>query len=173
MRALCRASSTVAASLGEAFTRRTTATQLLLAGHEDVRCVNIMCERVGSGCACRLAQPLSRMPLLQVLDLSANALPTLPDEVLASLPALRELRLADNALTELRLPADSASMLGSLEVLDLRRNRLALVGLRLPLLEALPRLRALRLAGNAALETGAGRKALDASSLGTKVQWDA
>jgi hypothetical protein len=50
----------------EAFTRRTTATQLLLAGHEDVRCVNIMCERVGSGCG-----PI-RMPVAQPLSSPEN-----------------------------------------------------------------------------------------------------
>jgi Leucine-rich repeat (LRR) protein len=103
-----------------------------------------MCEKVGQGCACRLALTLSRMEALRELDVSHNTLRVLPDAV-ASLPRLRVLSAAGNALTS--LPALPPGGWGELEELDLRDNALRL--LPIAALEALPFLRKVWLAGNA------------------------
>ena len=146
-----------ARSLAEAFTLRATATTLLLPASPDLRCMNLMCERAGQGCACRLSLSLERMPLLSHLDVSDNSLPQLPD-ALFMLPRLRELRAPRNALSSLPAALAGAALL---EVLDLRWN--AFATLPVAALEALPALRELNVEGNP-LEEGA-RAALLASSL--------
>lgn len=132
----------IAHSLAEAFTLRASATRLLLPSSPDLRCLTIMCEHLGRGCACRLSLSLERMPQLTHVDVSGNALPALPDALL-SLPALRELRASGNALAGLPATLRGAA---ALEVLDLRDNLFRT--LPLGLLEGLPALRRLHVAGN-------------------------
>lgn len=172
----------VATSLAEAFSKRDTAEELRLPGHPDIRCVNLMCAKVGRGCACRVALSLSRMPRLRMVDLSANALPDLPDS-LAQLPALEELHLQDNELTGLAVLARAApGALSRLRVLDLRRNKIGRLwkpgaspgpasalhgdeGLPLAALEALDSLQEVRLEGNPILKHGPSVSALQSSLL--------
>jgi len=137
------AAITIARTLSEAFTLRATASRLLLPSSADLRCVTIMCENLGHGCACRLSLSLERMPLLTHVDVSENGLPVLPDSLFSSLPALREVRAGGNALTALPASLRGAA---ALEVLDLRGNKLE--ALPLAALEGLPALRELHVAGN-------------------------
>jgi hypothetical protein len=68
-------------TLAEAYTHREAATEVLLSSSKDLACVNLMCERIGQGCACRLALSLDRMPLVHTVDVRGNKLPVLPDSV--------------------------------------------------------------------------------------------
>jgi hypothetical protein len=133
----------IARSLSEAFLHRATATQLLLAYSPDVACVNLMCEHVGGGCACRVSLSLERMALLEEVDLRGNRLPQLP-ESLFTLPRLRVVRASGNALQA--LPRSLGARCSALEALDIGDN--ALRDLPLAALAALPSLRRLRVAGN-------------------------
>lgn len=112
-----------ARSLAEAYALREVATALLLRGHADLRCVNIMCEQVGRGCACRLALSLSRMRALRRVDVARNALPTLPAS-LFELPALEAVSAGGNALRE--FPA-AALQSPTLVALDLSGNAISAV----------------------------------------------
>ncbi len=127
----------------------------------ELRCVNMMCEKVGAGCACRLALSIGRMAALEHVDISGNALPVLPDS-LFSLARLRVLRAADNQLAQVR--AEDVARLTSLEELDLRGN--ALKALPLAALDRLPQLRRVLVAGNpGAQPAGAGYPELSGSRL--------
>ena len=134
---------TVARSLGEAYQNRATALSLLLSKSPDLACVNLMCEHVSKGCACRLSLTLERMESLRELDISNNALPLLPDSLFSSLPFLSTVRASSNHLRA--LPA-SLRQCKTLEVLDLRENSLEI--LPLEALETLPLLKSLLLGGN-------------------------
>ena len=136
-----RRAHTVATSLAEAYACRATATSLSLVNSPDLRCVNLMCGHVGAGCACRLSLTLERMPCLCELDVSGNALPTLPDLARAA-PCLKVLRVRGNALTAL------GALPPSLQELDVRDNRLTATALYRAL-APLPILRRLWLSGNA------------------------
>lgn len=116
--------------------------ELLLPKSDDLVCRNIMCEFVGSSCACRLALVLERVPQLERMDLSNNQLRLLPDPVFA-LTKLTHLDLSQNALTTI---SERIQELSALEVLDLRQNQLT----QLPeqALDALPQLREIRVSGN-------------------------
>jgi hypothetical protein len=114
-----------ARSLAEAFVLRASAAALLLRGHGDLRCVNLMCEHAGGGCACRLALSAGRMPRLRFVDVSGAALPALPADLFA-LPALEAVAAADNALPALPPAALSAAAAG-LVALDLSGNRIGSV----------------------------------------------
>jgi Leucine-rich repeat (LRR) protein len=132
----------LARTLAEAFTHRSTAVSLLLPSSADLRCNNLMCEHVTAGCACRLALSLERMPLLEVVDVRSNGLPVLPDSLFA-LPRLHTLRAAGNALRAL---PPSLAACASLTHLDLGSNRLQ--SLPMEALAALPLLSRLRITGN-------------------------
>lgn len=141
-----RAASIVAHSLDSAYKLRATATSLLLSSSPELRCVNLMCEKVGYGCACRLALTVSRMPALLELDVSHCALDSLPESVWGC-GTLTRLIANGNLLTH--LPDNAAHMPRSLIELDVRDNVLAAVPWKA--LAALPSLRSLRVSGNAAL----------------------
>lgn len=144
--AVCFSSSTtephVARSLRDVARDGKAVQELLLPNSDDLVCRNIMCEFVGSSCACRLALVLERVPQLERMDLSNNQLRLLPDPVFA-LTKLTHLDVSQNALTSL---SERIQELTALEVLDLRHNQL----MQLPeqALDALPKLREIRVSGN-------------------------
>lgn len=94
-------------------------THLLLPNSLDLQCRNLMCERVGECCVCRLSLTLDRTPFLKVLDLSNNQLDRLPDN-LWTLKHLEELNLSENNLTQ--LPIDKIDQLTRLKLLTLTGN---------------------------------------------------
>lgn len=73
-------------------------TSICLRASEDLKCVNLFCEKVGGPCICRLERAISNDRLLQsvqVLDLSENCLTHLPPS-LARFKNLQELDLNNN-----------------------------------------------------------------------------
>jgi hypothetical protein len=132
-----------ARTLAEAYALRATATRLLLRASPDVRCVNLMCEHVGGGCACRVALSVGRMPCLTGVDLADNGLPTLPDS-LWDLPHLAALAAGGNRLAA--FPAAGLTRLPSLAALDVSHNAIASVPWEQ--LAGHPSLRLLVLSGN-------------------------
>lgn len=124
--------------------------ELLLSSSQDLICKNMMCEHLGSSCACKLSLVLERLPELQTMDLSNNALRFLPESAF-QLTQLTRLDLSRNALTEL---SPRVAELQELQVLDLSHNRLT--HLPADALLALPKLRKVRVGGNpVALEASA------------------
>ena len=119
--------------------------ELQLRHSTDLVCRQLMCECVGNTCVCRLSLALARVPRLQHLDLSMNQLPVLPDAVY-TLAKLKTLNVRDNHLTTV---ATDVAKLTELETLDVRYNELK----TLPVaeLETLPRLKTVRVDGNAEL----------------------
>ncbi|KAL1520309.1 hypothetical protein AB1Y20_021900 [Prymnesium parvum] len=119
-----------ATSLAEAV--RTRASALRLRRSTELLCDNLMCEKVGQTCVCKLSMALERMKQLEHLDLSDNHLDRLPEvwrleklrtldvrsnrletlpEQLALAPALRELRVEGNPLRG--VPAALAEMVAA------------------------------------------------------------
>lgn len=96
----------IAVSLNELYQKRSTVTQLCLSASNDLKCVNLMCEKLGYGCACRLALALERCSQLQLIDISENLLPLLPDSLWSSTftKSLEILKCNNNRLTSLSLP---------------------------------------------------------------------
>jgi Leucine-rich repeat (LRR) protein len=115
---------------------------LLLPSSQDLICKNMMCEHVGSSCACKLSLVLERLPQLQEMDLSNNKLRFLPESTF-QLTHLMHLNLARNHLTTL---SPSVQQLTNLAVLDLRDNRIT--SLPEDALLMLPNLKQIRVAGN-------------------------
>ena len=81
-------------------------------------CNNLLCEKVGEPCICRLSRALERLPALVRLNLSGNGLVGLPDSICA-LQQLQHLDLSNNSIQQLpgclwRMPA--------LQCLDVRSN---------------------------------------------------
>jgi hypothetical protein len=68
-----------------------------------------------------IPKTVKKLAALEVLRIEGNGLPELPDE-LSGCKALRELRAANNAITD--VPAGVRVQLKNLELLDLRNNRL-------------------------------------------------
>ena len=94
--------------------------ELVLRSSADLKCVNLMCEKVGEPCICRLARVLSLTTDLERLDLAKNGLTALPEEVF-KLRNLRDLDLSHNLLTEL---PPSVLQLSHLRALDVQGNPL-------------------------------------------------
>jgi len=95
---------------------------LLLESSEDLQCRNIMCEKLGGPCLCRLALVLSRCTRLRTLSLAKNSLSSLPDGVMQS-QTLTELDISSNALTAI---PDSLTALENLKELNIALNPLQL-----------------------------------------------
>jgi len=110
----------VATSLSEATRAGKRLRELALRSSADLKCVNLMCEKVGEPCICRLARVLSLTPDLERLDLAKNGLTALPEEVF-KLRNLRDLDLSHNLLTEL---PPSVLQLSHLRALDVQGNPL-------------------------------------------------
>ena len=92
--------------------------ELDLRASRDLVCNNLLCEKVGEPCICRLSRALERLPALSRLDLSGNGLVGLPDSICA-LQQLQHLDLSSNNIQQLpcclwRMPA--------LQSLDVRSN---------------------------------------------------
>ena len=85
--------------------------RLELAAAPDLMCANIMCEKLGGPCMCRVSIALQKLPHLTHLDLSNNHLPQVPDAVSPQyLPKLASLNVSGNAIAE--LPAHLADFKG-------------------------------------------------------------
>jgi hypothetical protein len=75
---------------------------LHLSGSPDLVCMNLMCEKLGQPCLCRVSLALQRLVHLTTLDLSGNALSSVPDAVDPQyLPSLQVLNLSRNNIAEL------------------------------------------------------------------------
>jgi hypothetical protein len=147
-----------AASLADAFRLRETATTLVLSASPDLLCRNIMCEKVGGPCICRMALSLSRMTALRNLELADNNLVALPDTVWgypatpdtagAPVLALKRLVLRNNRFQHLPPSAGLGRAADSLQELDLRWNNLASATAFESWLPRMRGLRKLLIAGN-------------------------
>ena len=76
---------------------------VILSASEDLKCVNLFCEKVGGPCICRIERVLARDDLkssVEILDLSVNKLTQLPPS-LYKLNAMKTLTLRDNDLENL------------------------------------------------------------------------
>lgn len=101
---------------------------VFLSASEDLKCVNLFCEKVGGPCVCRIERVLAREDLaktVETLDLSLNKLTQLPPS-LYKLNEMKSLSLRDNDLTTLK--AEDFSSLTKLESIDLSNNPLNDVG---------------------------------------------
>lgn len=135
----------IARTYAEAYSQRKTATELLLSASPELLCMNIMCEQVAKGCACRLAMVIERMPQLRTIDISFGKLPVLPDSVY-KLKEIQKIYANDNLLTSLRI--DSTQCWECLEELHLQNNNLTLSLQEMEALLGLPSLKLLNLKGN-------------------------
>lgn len=89
-----------ATSLSQAVRQAETVDSLDLQQSPDLLCVNLLCEKVGDPCICRLSRVLERLQHLQRLNLANNRLISLPDSV-GQLSQLQYLDLSHNKLTGL------------------------------------------------------------------------
>ena len=97
---------------------------VILSASEDLKCVNLFCEKVGGPCICRIERVLARDDLkssVEILDLSVNKLTQLPPS-LYKLNAMKTLTLRDNDLENLDF--NDFSSLTNLESIDLTNNPL-------------------------------------------------
>ena len=89
----------VARSLAEASRLTSSVRSLALRASADLQCRNIMCEKVGGACACRLALTLQRLSGLTSVDVADNALGVLPSSLWEH-GGLHHLDLSGNELGE-------------------------------------------------------------------------
>lgn len=93
--------------------------RLELAAAPDLLCANIMCEKLGGPCLCRVSVALQKLPRLTHIDLSSNNLPAVPDAVSPQyLPSLSSLDVSRNAISELPASLTSFSTLRVRAILD-------------------------------------------------------
>ena len=85
-------------SLAEATRHGKKCETLKLSKSEDLICKNIMCEKLGEPCICRLARCLSFTPNVVDIDLSDNGLTNLPDTIY-SLQKLQKIDLKGNSFS--------------------------------------------------------------------------
>ena len=81
-------------------------TKLRLHASEELLCTNMMCDRVGASCLCKLSMALERLRDLRHLDLRRNGLERLPE--VWRLPHLETLDVGENRLAA--LPDELAAM---------------------------------------------------------------
>ena len=111
-------------SLAEAARNAGKVKVLDLTQSSDLTCMNLMCEKVGDPCICRLSRVLERTPNVQELSLAKNRLEQLPD-ALWTLKELRVLNLSDNSLRDL---SPQIAQLTKLRMLNISGNS----GLQVP-----------------------------------------
>lgn len=99
--------------------RHTDLQALDLSRSADLVCHNIVCEKVGSPCICRLSHVLESLSSLKWLSLARNDLPSLPD----SLCRLKELEFLDVSGNSLSVLPDSIAGLHSVRHIDIRDNK--------------------------------------------------
>ena len=104
-RAACCHRMRVALTLAESVKSRLPG--LKLTGSSELICLNMMCDKVGQTCLCRLSMVLDRLQHLQHLDLSGNQLDRLPE--VWHLRGLKTLDVSDNNLGARVAPAHSIS----------------------------------------------------------------
>lgn len=99
------AAAAIATSLAEAVRKRSTLRVLDLTAAADLVCQNMMCEKLGDPCICRVSVALQKLQGLQHLCLAKNRLLSAPEVISQStLPELVSLDLSFNRLEELPLP---------------------------------------------------------------------
>ena len=98
---------------------------ILLSASEDLKCVNLFCEKVGGPCICRIERVLARNDLrstVHSVDLSVNKLTQLPPS-LYKLSSMKVLNLRNNDIVDLK--TEDFITLGGLESIDLSNNPLS------------------------------------------------
>jgi len=100
----------IATSLQEAYTKRTTLTQLDLSSSSDLKCINLMCEKLNTGCACRLALSLERLLGIEKINIANNSLTILPDSLWKNNfhNSIQIIECNNNLLTSLSIPSIDA-----------------------------------------------------------------
>lgn len=98
-----RTATSSASSLGQAIRTARTVQSLDLCKSPDLLCVNLMCEKVGDPCICRLSGVLETLPQLKHLNLSHNQLTSIPESI-GRLSQLESLDLSNNQLTSVPSP---------------------------------------------------------------------
>ena len=99
--------------------------KILLSASEDLKCVNLFCEKVGGPCICRIERVLARDDLrstVESVDLSVNKLTQLPPS-LYKLSSMKVLNLRNNDIVDLK--TEDFLTLGGLESIDLSNNPLS------------------------------------------------
>ena len=96
----------VATSLAESM--RTGLPSLQLRSSVELICNNMMCDKVGRTCLCRLSMVLERLQHLRNLDLRQNQLDRLPE--VWRLQQLETLDVSENNLGETKLQLRSLSL---------------------------------------------------------------
>ena len=116
---------------------------LNLAKSPDMICSNLMCEKLGDPCVCKLARFLeqNKWPSLEELHLSGNNLTVLPTALF--MPSLKILDCSSNQIKSL---PQEISQCQNLEVLNISHN--LLTSLPFESLRAMPRLSAVHVSGN-------------------------
>eukprot|EP00884_Botryococcus_braunii_P009731 jgi/Botrbrau1/1875/Bobra.146_1s0062.1 len=108
----CSFRMAVIRSLSEAVRLGKKAKVLSLRKSQDLLCCNLMCEKVGTPCICRLSRALDRVPHLKRLDLADNDLEDLP----ISLWDMRYLSVLDLSKNKLKTLSSQVSRLFDLKV---------------------------------------------------------
>ena len=97
---LPQGTSITATSISQASRQCESVSSLDLRQSPDLLCVNLLCEKVGDPCICRLSRVLEKLSSLTHLNLSSNQLISLPGSI-GQLTHLQKLDLSHNKLQTL------------------------------------------------------------------------
>ncbi len=97
--------------------------KLDLSNSDDLVCKNIMCEKLGDPCVCKLARFLAQtqFPKLEGLSLDSNKLTTIPDPVF-QIKTLKSLSLNNNKVVIDQQFVEKLKLLPNLEKLSFKGN---------------------------------------------------